>query len=205
MKIFQVIKPILVIGLLFLLLIGGTSSVLADKDDILKIENKNGNLQAATKGNEITANPSFLFVPGSAFLTVDSSQTWAYDYMGCIHATAGGDSLMNYSLQLPQGSRIVLLRVYYDDTNAGIDGHGWITIYPEGGESYEDLVSVPTGGNSGHGSNYGNLDHIVNNYYQNYVLVWRPNVASTNMQLCGMRVMYYRPITSTFLPVTIKK
>ena len=142
-------------------------------------------------GQHPDSTAAFLFVPGSVFLTVDSNQTWTYDYMGYIHNTADGNSLMNYPLQLPQGSRIVLLRVYYDDTNASVNGYGWITMYPEGGESYVDLVNVPTLGSSGHGSNYGDLDHIVNNYNQNYVLVWRANVASTNMQLCGIRVMYY--------------
>lgn len=143
------------------------------------------------ENQSINAVAHFYSAAGSTFLTVESSQSWTYDYMGCIHNTTDGFSLVNLDLQLPDGAQIVLLRVYYDDTLAGTTGNGWITRYPVGGTTFEDLVNVPTVGSAGHGSNYGNLNHIVDNYNNSYVLNWRANIASSGMQLCGMRVMYY--------------
>jgi hypothetical protein len=156
----------------------------------------------------ISATANFYHIPGSALTPVDSATTLAYDSMGCVHATAGAGYLLNAPLEIPNGSRIVLLRLYYDDTSASDDVNGWITRYNEAGTSFEDLVSVTSTGSAGHGSNYGDLDHIVDTYGWSYVLNARLNVASSALQVCGLRVMYYPPAATTsaeanFFPIRI--
>jgi hypothetical protein len=137
-------------------------------------------------------NPAarFFHIPGSVLTPVDSSTTLVYDSMGCVHASAGASHLLNAPLELKDGQRIVLLRLYYDDTSSS-DMNGWITRYNEAGTSYEDLVGVQSTGSSGHGSSYGDLDHIVDTYGWSYVLNVRLNSASSALQVCGLRVMYY--------------
>lgn len=140
----------------------------------------------------LSPNPAarFYHIPGSVLTPVDSMTTLVYDLMGCVHATAGAAYLLNAPLELKDGQRIVLLRLYYDDASAS-DMNGWITRYDELGTSYEDLVGVTSVGSSGHGSNYGDLDHIVDTYGWSYVLNVRLNAASSALQVCGLRVMYY--------------
>jgi hypothetical protein len=151
------------------------------------------------------ANPArFYHIPGSALTPVNSSTTLTYDGMGCVHATAGATYLLNAPLEIPDKSRLNGLRVYYDDTSATESVYGWITRYNAAGTDYEDLVAVPSLGSSGHGSNYVNLDHIVDTYNYSYVLVARLNVATSALQICGLRVMYYLP-PKLYLPLLIRK
>lgn len=204
------LKPAIVLCLAVILLFSGTGSVLASKVDTFYMNNFQRELVFNfTRGNSFidafSFPADFYSVPGSAFISVEKSQGWAYDYMGCIHNTTDGLSLMNFNLQIPDGSRIVLLRVYYDDTLVSTDGSAWITRYPEGGTTFQDLVNVPTSGSAGHGSNYANLDYVVDTYSNSYVLNWRANATGIGMQLCGMRVMYYVPYTNAFIPVISKK
>jgi hypothetical protein len=112
--------------------------------------------------------------------------------MGCVHVSAGATYLLNAPLEIPHGSQIVLLRLYYDDTSAS-NINSWITRYNEYGTGFEDLVSVSSLGDGGHSSNYGNLDHIVDTYNWRYVLNVRLNDPNSGLQVCGMRVMYYAP------------
>jgi hypothetical protein len=143
--------------------------------------------------SEFSTTASFYHIPGSVLQPVDSSTTLKYDSMGCVHAGTGGYDLLNAPLDIPNGSRIVLLRLYYDDTSDSSNVSGWITRYNSAGTDYEDLVSVSSTGSSGHGSAYGDLDHTVDAYNWSYILVARTNGASSAQQVCGLRVMYYAP------------
>lgn len=141
---------------------------------------------------DLTAAAQFYHIPGSALTPVDSTTTLVYDLMGCVHASTGAAYLLNAPLEIPDDSHIVLMRLYYDDTSAS-NINSWITRYDELGTTYQDLVSVSSAGTSGHGSNYGDLDHYVDTYGWSYVLNVRLNVASSTLQVCGLRVMYYPP------------
>jgi hypothetical protein len=144
--------------------------------------------------NSAAAAVSYYHIPGSVLTPVSSATTLDYDFMGCIHATAGASNLLNAPLNIPPGSRITLLRLYYDDTSTS-DIQSWITRYNPEGTSFEDLVTVASSGTDGHGSNYGTLDHVVDPYGWSYVLVVRLNGTSPTLQVCGLRVMYYPPVT----------
>jgi hypothetical protein len=150
------------------------------------------------------ATASFYHIAGSTLIPVDSATNLVYDLMGCVHASAGATYLLNAPLNIPNGSHIAVLRLYYNDTSAS-DMNGWITRYDELGTDFEDLVGVTSTGSGGHGSNYGDLDHIVDTYGWSYVLNVRLNVSSSALQVCGMRVMYYPPPgCCTFLPSVMR-
>jgi hypothetical protein len=164
-----------------------------------KVQSVTINEQAVTL--ETTAR--FYHIPGSVLTPVDSSTSLVYDYMGCVHASAGATSLLNAPLEIPDGSKIVLLRLYYDDTSADSIS-SWITRYNEAGTGFEDLVFAGSLGDGGHASSYGNLDHIVDTYNWRYVLNVRLNSASSTLQVCGLRVMYYAPAVESravFFPI----
>lgn len=141
----------------------------------------------------------FYHIPGSVLTPVNSATALAYGLYGCVYATAGAGSLLNAPLEIPDGSRIVLMRLYYDDTSAA-NLYGWITRYNEYGTGFQDLVAVPSVGDSGHGTNHGDLDHIVDTYNWSYVLNVSLGTASSGLQICGIRVMYYPPTALTYLP-----
>ena len=148
----------------------------------------------------VSSTASFYNVPGSILTPTDNATILVNDGFGCIHASAGAGAGLNAPLDIPPGSQIVLMRLYYDDANASAMG-SWITRYNEYGTGYEDLVSVTSLGEAGHGSNFGNLDHVTDTYNWRYVLNVRLNTASPTLQVCGIRVMYYAPIIyGTFLP-----
>ena len=112
---------------------------------------------------------SYYNVPGTIFTPTDNATILVNDGFGCIHASAGAGSVLNAPLDIPPGSQIVLMRLYYDDANAG-NMRSWITRYNEYGTDYEDLVTVQSSGEAGHGSNFGNLDHVTDTYNWRYVL-----------------------------------
>ena len=64
-----------------------------------------------------SATSKFYHIPGSVLTPVDSSTTLAYDSMGCIHAKTGGGDLLNAPLEIPDGSTLIGVRLYYYDTN----------------------------------------------------------------------------------------
>ena len=148
---------------------------------------------------------SFYHIPGSVLKPVDSITALSYDGNGCVHATAGASYLLVAPLEIPDGSNIVLLRLYYDDTSASDDIGGWITRYNAAGTGHEDLVYAPSTGSAGPGSNYGNLTHTVDTYDWSYVLHARLNATGSALKVCGLRVMYYAPISATkstvFFPI----
>lgn len=111
--------------------------------------------------------------------------------------------LYNIPLNLPQGSRLSFLRIYYYDTSP-IDSTAWITRY-DGLGGFLDIVDVSSGGQAGYGyavsslipGSDGAYDIIDNaNYF--YVLNWRPNVLGNRMQLCGLRLAYQLPTATGF-------
>jgi hypothetical protein len=149
------------------------------------------------------AAAQFYHVTGPALRPTSTALTLFYDGFGCVHATAGASELLQAPLEIPDGSRIVLLRLYFNDTSPTDNIGSWISHYNEDGVGYSDLVYVPSTVSSGYGSNYGNLDHIVDTYSWRYVLNVRLHVASSELQLCGIRVMYHLP-SLAFLPSVMR-
>ncbi len=157
----------------------------------------------------IAATSRFYNIPGSVLMPVDSATTLAYDYMGCIHAKTGGGNLLNAPLNLPEGSTLIGIRLYYVDSNATTDVNAWITRYNLDGTDFDDLVSVMSSGDAGRGNVWGDVDptmNVVDTYSWRYVLNGRVNSATNTLQICGIRVMYTPPPgCCTYIPSVMRQ
>ncbi|HNT54586.1 MAG TPA: hypothetical protein PKG95_07730 [Anaerolineaceae bacterium] len=140
----------------------------------------------------------YLYVTGSALRPRDGAYNWlSTGSGGCIYTTVGG--LFNVDLQLPEGAGIDYLRIFYYDTSAS-DANAWITSY-DGEGNFDDLVYVGSTGTAGYGTALSDFTRVyVHNANQSLVLNWRPNDASSAMQLCGLRIAYHMPDYYLYLP-----
>jgi hypothetical protein len=133
----------------------------------------------------------YYHVAGSTFHTRQSTSTWAYGGSGCVYRTNGTQPFVLF-LDLPDGSRIDYLRVYYNDSDA-VNGFAGIIRY-NGLGTFEDLVSVYSDGNSGYGTQLSSfVGHVVDNYEWAYTVFWNPNTNSSTVQMCSLRVAYRLP------------
>lgn len=139
------------------------------------------------------ASFTYYYVLGMQMQPRVSTTTFAYDLTGCIHLTGGTDNRLTFPLLLPEGSIIKFLRIYYDDTNAGVDLTAWLTRF-EAGVTSTDLVSVASSGSAGYGTELSiTLTETFNSSF-NYSVIVAPNVNNSTVQICGVRVAYYSPI-----------
>ena len=140
-------------------------------------------------------------IAGSVLRPRASSVDFMWDSEGgCIYSTNQGGEVWNTPIWLPQGSEIIVVRMYYDDTSTS-NSVGWLTIYDLYGEVSEEW-NVGSSGDFGKGFNdTGEISHEIDYLSYAYVLNWRPVVASSAMQLCGFRIFYEPPPFSVhFVP-----
>ncbi len=135
----------------------------------------------------------YINAAGSTLKPRDSGQDWGNSGSGgCIYANTLGSEVMNLHLDIPTGSRIDYLRLFFYDTSASTS-NAWVTTY-DGASGFTDLTSVSSTGNTGYGTSLSAyVGHIVDNNDYSYVLNWRPNVTGNTMMLCGLRVAYRLP------------
>ena len=133
----------------------------------------------------------FRHVAGSALRPRASTTGWNSDGSGgCIYSS--GSEVFNIHLEVPQGSRVDYLRIYYYDASSS-DSQAWITRYNDVG-GFSDRTSVTSSGNGGYGTALsGYLGEVFDYANYSYVLNWRPNQVGNTMQLCGLRVAYRLP------------
>ncbi len=133
---------------------------------------------------------SYLNVAGSSFVPRDSGTTATYRSAGCISRATGTDWFV-YPLQLPQGSRIKYVRVYYNDSSAAANLTASLTRY-DGAGSFVDEVIFNTDGSSGFGSSLSpEVSVIVDNLSYATQLLLSFQDSSPTLQFCGMRVAYF--------------
>jgi hypothetical protein len=144
----------------------------------------------------------YIFVAGSTLRPRDSSNAWAdAGGGGCVYSTVGNE-IFNIHLDIPNGSRIDYVRLYYYDTSAS-NSSSWLTTY-NGSGSFNDRASIASTGNSGYGTRLSPLlSHVVNTASNAYVLNWRPNQVGSTMRLCGFRVAYRLPLNEIFIPLIL--
>jgi len=137
------------------------------------------------------SNFYYSFAAGATMRPRDSATSWAYPGGGCVSIPEGTD-LFTLPLDLPQGSRIDYLRMFFYDTSA-LDSIAWITVY-DGGGGFTDLVSVTSTGTVGYGTSLSPLlERVVDNTNYSYVLNYKANQTGSSMRLCGLRVAYRLP------------
>jgi len=157
----------------------------------------------SVKDASAQTTPSSWRVTGSVFHPIDSSTTYSSPGGGSIYATANPTGLFETPVYLPQGAIIRWVRMYYTNNDATNQCNGWLTVY----DLYGNIATinnvnqewvVTSNVNSGNAFNdTGTINHTVDYAQYSYVLNWRPNVASTNMQLCGFRIFYTAPPSKT--------
>jgi hypothetical protein len=133
-------------------------------------------------------------VPGTALKRRGSD----VDYIptaggGCFYASAGNSArVFNTGLYLPQGSNVLAVRMYYNDTSSS-NSTAWFTVY----DLYGNLVdewSVGSIGDTGNGFNDTmEISHTIDYLSYSYALNWRPYELGSDMQLCGFRIFYEPP------------
>jgi hypothetical protein len=135
---------------------------------------------------------SYYLVSGNTFQGKSSTIMYAYDQAGCIHLTSGA-AQVNTEMDLPDGSIIKYLRLYYIDTNASGFVTGYISRF-DPGVSGLDLVSVSSSGSAGYGTALSSeiTSTVVTSDFAYSFIGW-PTNADDTVQLCGMRVAYYAP------------
>lgn len=151
--------------------------------------------QAEATGDSMTplATDAYYFIPASAFNRLESATESKYVAGGCIRVT-GGFRFVATDMQVPDGSGIYGLRVYYKDTDASNQITGWIVTY-NGDSLYENLVAVPSDAQAGYGSKYLGItpNPIVDNFAHAYSINVGQTGSSASTAFCGVRVFYSTP------------
>ena len=147
---------------------------------------------AAQTGEVVWSSFRYSFAIGSTMQPRDSDSGWSYDGPGCVSLVNGSD-LFTLHVDLPEGSRVDFLRLFYYDTSAS-NSKAFLTTY-DGAGGFEDLTSVDSAGDAGYGTTLSPyLGHVVDNSDQGYELIWVANTTGSSMRLCGMRIAYRLPI-----------
>ena len=142
---------------------------------------------------------------GTTFQPRESTSTYAYTSNGCMYQNGGTSFRFQAPLLIPEDSEIKYIRIYYLDT-AATDMTVWLTRY-EPGQANLDLLSVTSTGSGGYGTILSSLiTQTVDMGTYAYVLTWGTSVATSAIQICGVRVAYYAPpsVLGTFLPMINK-
>jgi len=135
----------------------------------------------------------YIFAVGSTLRPRDSASSWDYNGAGCV-SLGSGFEWFTLHVDLPEGSRVDFLRLFYYDTSASNNSKAFLTISDGAGRS-EHLTSVLSAGDAGYGTTLSPyLGHVVDNSDQGYELIWVANTTGSSMRLCGMRIAYRLPI-----------
>lgn len=222
--IYLIVSNALVTVILTLGLFGGVSSTLAEPavqststiatatatraPDVPRSNNPDDLTQplapnAPKESDAPQAGTYYLHISGSVFVPIYSVTTFVYDGSGCLHIS-GGSNFLQFPLELPYGSTVTQLRLYYKDTNAANNGTLWLAQYDDG-LGFTNIVTATTTGNAGWGTATVNLNQVPDYVNYSYTLLWSSPVADSSMQLCGFRVAYTPPsIFGVALPLILK-
>lgn len=128
---------------------------------------------------------------GSHLLPRGSATQYTYAVNGCIYiSNSGGNTRLQHPVNLPDGSVIKSLDIFYNDTSAS-NLFVWLTRYVPG-QTATDVAFVSSSGNAGWGtSSSAEVTHTVDNgswaYSINYS--WS-GVTNNSLQICGIRINY---------------
>ena len=136
---------------------------------------------------------SYLHVAGSALRPRNGDVQWQSSGSGgCVYLASMAYEVVNIHANIPEGSTVDYVRIYYYDVSAS-NSTVWLTTYDDAG-SYSDVASASSAGDTGYGTTLSALvGHVVDNTNDSYLLNWRSNVEGGDMALCGIRVAYTLP------------
>ena len=157
----------------------------------------------------------YYMVSGATLRARSSATEYVYDGAGCTHLTAGEltTRILNAEANIPEGSEIKYLRIYFYDTHATKGVSGYITRYqpgigpPPAGAGTLDLVNVSSDpGDTEFMGGYGfvvsqQISETVNNANYAYTVIGWPDDLGPTLRICGLRVAYYLPQNNfSYLP-----
>ena len=152
---------------------------------------------------------SYYQVSGATLRGRSSTTAYSYDTSGCVHLTAGSTTtlILNTEAHIPDNAIIKYVRLYYRDTSTTGYVRAYLTRYSPGAATtdlvHADSTAIFAGG-------YGlvvspEITETVNNNTYAYTLIGWPTAPDGNLQVCGIRVAYYAPLTTVaFLPAILK-
>lgn len=151
----------------------------------------------APQDSEVVNGVTFDYVriAGAAFVPFADSAAFAYSGSGCIHSTGGSESRFAHKLELPAGSIVKYVRMYYFDNSASAVTT-YFTTYDAAGNFTEvaTVASTDTGG-------YGSALTAEMNYEVDTISAPVNIVANlgtqndSSLQFCGVRIAYVPVIT----------
>lgn len=151
--------------------------------------------ESALFGDAVQGGQTFLRAAGSNFHPRDSSTTFSYSGGGCMQRNSNaGDSWFTYDVQIPDGSEIDFLRVYFYDNDATFDVNSELWAFDGAGGTtlIAEADSTGTPGFSSAGSNF--FSHFVDNINESLVVVVSiEGGVGSSLRLCGVRLRYQGP------------
>ena len=120
--------------------------------------------------------------------------------------TAGdSNTVWNFPLALPEGSKVEWLRMYYRDADGSHNTTGWFTKYDlygglvrewavnstgSAGDNYSDVLITPT-----ETIDYSNFSYVLN---------WRPQAVTSTLHTVWLPLVLHRAHGRRYLPVVIR-
>lgn len=144
----------------------------------------------------VGSGQKFLRAAGSNFSPRSSTTTYSYFGGGCLQRNSvDGDSWFTLDLQIPDGSVIDFLRVYYYDNDAthDIDSELWAF---DGAGGTTLIAEADSTGNPGYGSAGSSFfSHTVDNINESLVVIASvQGGVGSDLALCGVRLRFQAPL-----------
>lgn len=172
-------------------------------------------LPAQVTGNQpqirpgaLSPNLSYYFIPGNTF-TPGGNVAFSRQVIGCVNQMPLGIPF-SAPVHLPPGSQVVSITAYtYNNvSDATISTAYFIVNDGLGGGGYTvSAASQPNTIGYQQNTSVENNPWIVNNQNSNFLVEWRKNLGTADsalLSLCGVRVAYYAPLGSLYLPAVTK-
>ncbi len=163
--------------------------------------------QAQTRPAALSTNLSYYFVAGNTF-TPAGNVSYSRQVTGCVNQMPSGIAF-SAPVHLPQGSQVVSITAYTWNNAADAATSTAYFIISDGKGSGGYTVSAASQPNTtGYQQNTSTQNNplIVDNQNGNYLVEWRKDLGTDSalLSLCGIRVAYYPPLGTLYLPTVTK-
>jgi hypothetical protein len=156
----------------------------------------------------LAATLSYYFISGNTFTPGLDSDTFARQANGCVNQIPL-HSQLSAPVHLPQASQVVTVTVFtYEAVVTTTFSTAYFILNDGEGTAFSALFADTDSGVTGyqHRDSVGPTPVTIDNEHYSYQVDWRKVAQETEadsplLSLCGVRLSYYAPAGSTFLPV----
>ncbi len=161
--------------------------------------------QPETTHAALSSALSYYFISGNTFTPNGGSIPYSRQVTGCVNQMPLNIGF-SAPVHIPQGSQMVSITLYsYDSIQSSTTSTAFFTASDGmgGGGTIVSASSLPNIIGYQHNDNTQNNPIIIDNQNYNYYIDWRKlgDTDSAFLSLCGVRVGYYPPLGTFFLPV----